>query len=56
MGNYKYKQFMARMNLNTYDRLKKVFPSEKGESAASYFNRLAVYLETLTEQFGDYLK
>ena len=41
----KYKQFVCRMKYNTYLRIKAVFPSVKGESAAKYFQRLAQYLE-----------
>lgn len=42
---YKRKQFMARMKWNTYLRLRRVFPSLRGESAAHYFERLAKHLE-----------
>ena len=41
------KQFIARMNYNTFVRLKASFPAKRNESMASYFNRLAVYLNEL---------
>ena len=44
--NRKYKQFHCRMRWNTYLKLKAVFPSLRGESAAHYFERLAKYLES----------
>jgi len=50
MSEYKYKQFIARMNYNTWVRIKAVFPSIKGESCQNYFKRLAKHLEA----FEDY--
>lgn len=43
------------MKLNTYNRLRRAFPAESGESAASYFERLSFYLQSLAEQFGESL-
>jgi len=44
---YKYKQFVARMKLSTYKKIRRCFPALKGESASSYFERLAVYIDDI---------
>lgn len=36
-----------RIYLKDYNRCKRIFPAVKGESAASYFERLSKYLEDL---------
>ncbi len=46
MGEYRHRQFIARMNYSTYMRLRMIFkPTSKEESARDYFLRLAKYLE-----------
>ena len=46
MGEYKHKQFMARMTYSTYMRLRMVFkPIDRHETAQNYFLRLAKHLE-----------
>jgi len=48
MGEYKHKQFMARMSFSTYMRLRMAFkPINRNETAQNYFLRLAKYLESL---------
>jgi len=45
-GEYKHKQFMARMNYATWMRLRMQFkPLNPDESAKDYFLRLAKFLE-----------
>jgi len=45
-GEYKHKQFMARMSYSTYMRIRMKFkPINKQESAKDYFLRLAKKLE-----------
>ena len=44
-GEHKHKQFIARMNLSTYIRLRSQFKGIRGESVAHYFFRLVKYLE-----------
>ena len=45
-GEYKHKQFIARMSYSTYRRLRAKFPAAyPSESAANYFLRLARFLE-----------
>lgn len=39
------KQLIFRMKYNTMKRLRAVFPTQRGESTASYFERLAKELE-----------
>ena len=36
-----------RIYLRTFNKLKKVFPAERGETMASYFERLSKWLEDL---------
>ena len=44
---YKQKQILIRIKYSTFLRLKKYFPADRGESAASYFERLSKYLRDL---------
>ena len=39
------KETRVRMKWNTFLRLKRQFPAQRGESAAHYFERLAKWLE-----------
>lgn len=43
----RYKQLMCMpfITWSTFKRLRAVFPAQRGESAASYFERLAKHLE-----------
>jgi len=55
MGEYKNKQFHCRMKYSTYLRLRKIFKAQRGESAASYFERLSKWLESENSScMGDY--
>jgi len=47
MGDYKFKQVFIRIKYNTFRRIKAVFPAQRGESASSYFERLAKFLEII---------
>ena len=53
MNKYKNKQLIIRINYNTFLRLKRVFPSLKNESFASYFQRLVKYMDELTTKQED---
>ncbi len=44
-GEHKHRQFIARMNLATYLRIRKQFKGVRKESIANYFLRLAKELE-----------
>ena len=48
---YKYKQFHCRMRYATLLKLRRALPSTKGESMASYFERLAKRLNDLGLEF-----
>lgn len=39
------KSFVVKIKYNTFLRLKRVFPSIRGESMADYFQRLVIRLE-----------
>jgi hypothetical protein len=41
------KTLMVRIRLEDYKKIKKVFPSWKGETAASYFYRLRIFLQEM---------
>ena len=40
-----FKQIIIRIKYNTLIRIQKIFPPCKDESAARYFDRLAIWLE-----------
>ncbi len=42
---YKFEQVKFRIRWVDYMKLRNIFPTEKGESAASYFKRLAKWLQ-----------
>jgi len=41
------KTIVIKIKYNTFLRLKRVFPSERGETMAHYFERVAKHLEDL---------
>ena len=41
------KTFIIRIGYNTFKRIKAVFPAYRDETTASYFSRLAKYLEVM---------
>lgn len=45
MVEYRFKQVVIRIKYNTFLRIKRVFPARRNESAADYFERLAIFLE-----------
>lgn len=42
---YKFAMVTAKFRWVDFVRIKYIFPAEKGESAASYFRRLALWLK-----------
>lgn len=43
------KQKIVRMKYSTFLRIKRLFPGERGETMAHYFERLAKFIERLED-------
>lgn len=52
-NKYKFKQVVARFYWKDFKKIIKTFPALRGESAASYFQRLAHHLQNVNGKNRD---